>query len=125
FLGIKKGALRQNDFGGTFGGPLYLPRFGEGGRSVLDGKDRTFFFFNYEGLRLVQPHEATINFVPNAAMIAATPSPLKEVLKAFPAANGLDVGNGVAQFISAWSDPSSLNSTSARVDHVLNKKTRL
>ena len=36
----------ENQLGGTIGGPLYLPRFGEGsGRSTISGKDRTFFFF--------------------------------------------------------------------------------
>src|SRR5262249_41565961 len=52
---LQKPALRQNDFGGVFGGPLYLPRFGEGGPAVYSGKDKTFFFFSYEGLRLRQP----------------------------------------------------------------------
>ena len=40
-----------NQFGGSLGGPIYLPRFGEGGRSVISGKNRAFFFFSYEGLR--------------------------------------------------------------------------
>ena len=34
----------ENQFGATFGGPLHLPRFGEGGPSIINGKDRTFFF---------------------------------------------------------------------------------
>ena len=38
-------------FGGSVGGPLYLPHFGEGGPSVYSGKNRAFFFFSYEGLR--------------------------------------------------------------------------
>src|ERR1044071_1424271 len=38
-------------FGGSLGGPLYLPRFGEGGPAVYSGKNRAFFFFSYEGLR--------------------------------------------------------------------------
>ena len=38
-------------FGGSVGGPLYLPRFGEGGPAVYSGKNRLFFFFSYEGLR--------------------------------------------------------------------------
>ncbi|HEX8140012.1 MAG TPA: TonB-dependent receptor [Pyrinomonadaceae bacterium] len=42
---------RLNQFGGSLGGPLYLPRFGEGGRSVYSGENRAFFFFSYEGLR--------------------------------------------------------------------------
>ncbi|HEX2639539.1 MAG TPA: carboxypeptidase-like regulatory domain-containing protein, partial [Pyrinomonadaceae bacterium] len=36
-------------FGGSVGGPLYLPRFGEGGPAVYGAKDRRFFFFSYEG----------------------------------------------------------------------------
>lgn len=35
----------ENQLGGTIGGPLYLPRFGEGGPAYISGKDRTFFFF--------------------------------------------------------------------------------
>jgi hypothetical protein len=33
----------RNQYGGTFGGPVRLPRF--------HGRNRTFFFFNYEGSR--------------------------------------------------------------------------
>ncbi len=38
----------QNIFSGTFGGPVYFPRFGEGGRAVYNGRDRTFFFVSYQ-----------------------------------------------------------------------------
>ena len=38
-------------FGGSLGGPLYLPRFGEGGASTFSGKNKAFFFLSYEGLR--------------------------------------------------------------------------
>jgi hypothetical protein len=44
-----RGKLRFNQFGGTVGGPLWLPRFGEGGPSLYKGD--TFFFFSYEGRR--------------------------------------------------------------------------
>ncbi len=42
---------RFRQFGGSVGGPLYLPRFGEGGPAFISGKNRLFFFFSYEGLR--------------------------------------------------------------------------
>jgi hypothetical protein len=35
----------ENQLGGTIGGPLHLPRFGEGGPRLINGTDRTFFFF--------------------------------------------------------------------------------
>jgi hypothetical protein len=38
-------------FGGSVGGPLYLPHFGEGGPVTVGGKNKSFFFFSYEGLR--------------------------------------------------------------------------
>ncbi|MGI8897835.1 MAG: TonB-dependent receptor [Pyrinomonadaceae bacterium] len=42
----------QNQFGGNIGGPIYLPRFGEGGPSTYSGRNKAFFFFNYEGTRI-------------------------------------------------------------------------
>jgi hypothetical protein len=43
--GVKqKAPLRYNVFGGTIGGPVVLPR-------LYHGRDRTFFFFAYEGSR--------------------------------------------------------------------------
>lgn len=38
----------ENQLGGTMGGPLHLPRFGEGGKSYISGRDRTFFFFSIQ-----------------------------------------------------------------------------
>ncbi len=38
----------ENQVGGTIGGPLHLPRFGEGGPGYISGKDRTFFFFSVQ-----------------------------------------------------------------------------
>ena len=42
--------LRQNQYGGSIGGPIYLPRkvFGPLG-GFNEKKDRLFFFFNYQG----------------------------------------------------------------------------
>jgi hypothetical protein len=38
----------ENQLGGTIGGPLHLPRFGEGGPGYINGHDRTFFFFSVQ-----------------------------------------------------------------------------
>jgi hypothetical protein len=47
---LRKAPFRvENQLGGTFGGPLHLPRFGEGpGKAYISGKDRTFFFFSLQ-----------------------------------------------------------------------------
>jgi hypothetical protein len=46
----------QNRYGFNIGGPLYLPRFGEGGRRIYpwSGKNRLFFFFQFEQTGLGQ-----------------------------------------------------------------------
>jgi hypothetical protein len=49
--GQPRDALRYNRYGATLGGPVILPRFGEGGRKWLKGHNRYFFFFAYEGLK--------------------------------------------------------------------------
>ena len=55
--GIERPQLTRNQFGGSLGGPLPFPRFGELSNDVPffgSGKDRLFFFFNYEGRRDAQ-----------------------------------------------------------------------
>ena len=42
--GIPISIYKQNDFGATFGGPVWIPK-------IYKGKDKTFFFFSYEGFR--------------------------------------------------------------------------
>lgn len=44
--GGEKPVLIQNQFGGTFGGPVSIP-------GLYSGKDRTFFFMDYEGFRRI------------------------------------------------------------------------
>ncbi|MBK7601902.1 MAG: TonB-dependent receptor [Acidobacteria bacterium] len=53
FNGTGKEKLRFNQFGGNFGGPAYLPRFGQGGPAVAKAS-KVFFFVNYERLRVSQ-----------------------------------------------------------------------
>ncbi|MGD1079659.1 MAG: TonB-dependent receptor [Candidatus Sulfotelmatobacter sp.] len=116
--GLTKPKEQQNDFGGTLSGPFI--------------KDKTFFFFSYEGLRLRLPQTA-LTLVPDtnpqdpySRQFAA--AALLPYVNAFPLPNGpevLDVnGNhqGVAQFNGTYSDPGTLDAYSLRVDHKLNDR---
>ena len=108
--GLPKPEERQNDFGGVIGGPLR--------------KDGTFFFFSYEGLRLRQPSSLQ-TVVPDSTARQSAPVASRPYLNAFPIANGPAVGTGLAQFNASFSNPSSLNASSVRVDHVLSSKASL
>lgn len=57
--GIPTPAFTQNQFGANAGGPLVIP-------GVYNGKDKTFWFFSYEGFRLRQG-ETFVTTVPTAA----------------------------------------------------------
>jgi hypothetical protein len=107
---LPKPEERQNDFGGVFGGPII--------------KDKTFFFFSYEGLRLRQPStQETV--VPDSASRQQAPTGVQPYLNAYPIANGAELGAGLAQFNAGYSNPSSLNAYSIRMDQVLSPKLSL
>jgi hypothetical protein len=57
--GVGKSINTQNDFGATFGGPVRFPH-------LYNGKDKTFFFFDYEGFRF-RSGGTSLQSVPNAA----------------------------------------------------------
>ena len=85
YLSTGKTALRYNDFGGVFGGPILVPKY--------DGrKHHSFFFFSYEGHRFVLPQPAIVSVVPDVAARQNAPSTaLKEILSAFPLPNGAEI----------------------------------
>ena len=57
--------LRYHNFGGTFSGPVIIPRFGEGGPAVWSGEDKTFFFFSHEQRRITRGITEAIATVPS------------------------------------------------------------
>jgi hypothetical protein len=104
-------ALRQNDFGGTLGGPVLLP-------GTFSKAHPSYFFVSYEGLRLTQPQAASIQYVPSLSMRLEAPSSLQGILNAFPVPTpgGISYASGLAQFIQGYSLPSKIDSTSVRLD---------
>jgi hypothetical protein len=110
FKHLAKPDDRQNDFGGVFGGPII--------------KDKTFFFFSYEGLRLHQPLSQQ-SVVPDGISREQAPAGVRPFLNAYPLPNSAALGPGVAQFNASYSNPSSLDAYSIRVDHAVNSKFNL
>jgi hypothetical protein len=108
--GLKKPALRQNDFGGVFSGPI--------------DKNRTFFLVSYESLRLRLP-QTVISDVPSLALRQSAPAGFQPYLNAFPLPNGPPTSPGLEEFAGTSSDPSSLDAVSLRLDHHIGDKFRL
>jgi hypothetical protein len=105
-LGLEKAPLRQNDFGGVLGGPIV--------------RNRTFFFVSYEGLRLRLPQTVVHTSVPSLNLRHSVPAAIQPLLNAFPVPNGNDQGDGFADFSASFSNPSSVDSMSFRIDHAVN-----
>lgn len=125
-IGIPRLPLRQNQFGGTIGAPVFLPRFGEGTPFLYDGRNRTFFFFSYEGARVRQPQQGERSFrVPSVTARQTAPTNIQPILNAFPLPNspslpGDPVNTG--RYVTLYSFPSQFDATSVRIDHRINDK---
>jgi hypothetical protein len=99
---------RQNDFGGILGGPIL--------------KNRTFFFFSYEGLRLRLPSFSETE-VPSVSARQAATGAIQQLLNAFPLPNGPeDPATMLAPLAIARSNVASSDNTSIRIDHAVNQK---
>lgn len=107
--GLGRAAERHNDFGGFLGGRIKT--------------DETFFFLSYEGARLRQPNTANIQ-VPSEFARTSAPSPTAPFLLAYPQPNDKTITPGVyiGTFTGNYSNPSTLNAGSIRIDHVFNSR---
>jgi hypothetical protein len=108
---LPKAKDRQNDFGGTFSGPIL--------------QDKAFAFFSYEGLRLRLPQTLATGVPDLAARKNAVPA-MQTYLNAFPVPNGFDdLSTAVAQFDASYSNPASLDAYSLRIDDRLSSRWAL
>ncbi|MCL5744518.1 MAG: Plug and carboxypeptidase regulatory-like domain-containing protein, partial [Acidobacteria bacterium] len=147
--GASRPQQRYNLFGGTLGGPVFIP-------NVYDGHNRTFFTFAYEGTRQIS-YATPISTVPTSAMRAgdfsglagiydpasfqpagggvfsATPFPDNRIpstrfaaqstamLPYYPAPN---LPGSVANYSYIQSLPSNMDSINLRGDHTFSDKNR-
>lgn len=134
----------ENQIGGSFGGPVILPRFGEGGPAVYDGRDKTFFFVSIQRWwDRVLGSGSTIRGVPTEAgrqilqsAVGGRPQ-IGALLRFLPAAqspinqNATFTANGQTYVVPLGSLTGSVSGAfndwqaSGRIDHRLNENHTL
>ncbi|HWF47622.1 MAG TPA: carboxypeptidase regulatory-like domain-containing protein [Bryobacteraceae bacterium] len=119
YFDTKKLPERQNDFGGALGGPIRLPH-------LYNGRDKAFFFFSYEGLRLTNPIAATLYQVPSNYLRTNAPAELHPFLDAFPLGDDANMqSNGLDNLTIGYAAPSRLDTTSARIDYNVSDRFKI
>jgi hypothetical protein len=119
-----KAPEHQNDYGGTVGGPLVVPK-------LYDGKDRTFFFISYERLKLLIPAFES-EYVPTQAFRNWASPNIRPYLNSVPLPSPNSPGNQDgctipdpttgqpaacdALFNYSFSNPEELDNISVRLD---------
>src|SRR6266496_2515128 len=118
-----KTPLRQNQFGGTFSGPVKI-------LGLSNTRRHTFFFFSYEGQRLRLPINGVVN-VPSVRLRQVAAPALQPVLNAFPVPTGPELLDAAGQprgrspYNFAVSNPSTMDATSIRIDQNIGRKVNL
>jgi hypothetical protein len=122
--GKPRGVVQQNDFGGVAGGPIV--------------KNRTFFFFSYEGLRLRSPSPSVKSVPTQAARNAAAAANanglvgyMAQFLNAYPLPDGnpatacTSSTSCFASFTGSFPGISKSDTTAIRIDHSLTQRATL
>jgi|SRR5579871_1674395 len=105
--GEPRTALREENAGVTFGGPLW--------------RNRTFFFSSYEHLELEQPF-AWFEPVPSVHQRSIAAPWVQSILNLFPDPNGPLLGKGLAIWNGRNSRPATLDAGAIRLDQVLSSR---
>jgi outer membrane receptor protein involved in Fe transport len=125
FFDAQKPPFKRNQFGFAIGGPILLPHFGEGGPHFsYNGKNRTFFFFSYEGLRQRQGLTLNSNVLSDAQRAGVTSPVVRSLLQLIPLANATGAG-GVAQFVGAATAPVNIDQETIDISHNITQNDRL
>jgi hypothetical protein len=125
FFDAKKPPFKRNQFGFAIGGPIMLPHFGEGGPVwSYNGKNKTFFFFSYEGLRQRQGLTLNSDVLSDAQRAAATNPTTIKLLQLIPRANATGA-NGSPRFLGSATAPVNIDQETIDISHNMGENDRL
>ena len=122
--------FNRNEFGGTISGPVVLPHY--------DGRDRTYFFGEYQGFRQILgttqvfpvPTAAerqgidTTTFAGDTLTVPVNPA-IKPVLDAYPLPNDPNGPYGARTFATSSKVSTVTDQFSIRIDHRISDKSQL
>ena len=123
--------FRRNEFGVTLGGPIVLPR-------IYDGRNRTFFYGQYQGFRQVlgttqvlpvptlaeRAGQNTTAFSGDTLLVPVNPE-IASVLRRYPVPNDPAGPFGARTFASSSKIRTNADQFSIRLDHKLSSKDSL
>jgi outer membrane receptor protein involved in Fe transport len=128
FFDARKPPFKRNQFGFNIGGPVKIPYFGEGGPLFsYNGKNQTFFFFSYEGLRQRQGLTLNSNVLTDAQRASVTNPTVLQLLPLIPRATSVDIVSGVpiGRFQGSGTAPVDIDQWTIDVSHNFSAKDRL
>ena len=125
FTSSRPPPFKRNQFGGSIGGPVVLPHFGEGGSPLgYNGKNRTFFFFSYEGLRQRQGVDVNTLVLSDAQRASVTDPVIKKLVDLIPRANFTD-SLGAARFVGSAPVAVVVDQWAVDISHKFNDSDQL
>jgi hypothetical protein len=124
-------AFIRNEFGGTNGGPVVIP-------GVYNGRNRTFYFFDYQGLRQVQGTTQVLSVptgaersgmdttaVPGDTLYVPLNSQIRQLLSIYPLPNNPGGTYGPRTYTAASNVHTTNDQFSVRIDHRISEKEEL
>jgi hypothetical protein len=124
FVSSEPPPFKRNQFGGAIGGPIKLPRFGEGGPVFHEGKPRAFFFFSYEVLRQRQGVDLNSLVLSDAQRLSVTNPVVRNLVELIPRANFID-SSGTARFVGSAPATSDVNQGTIDVSYEIGANDRI
>ncbi len=102
--------FKRNNFGVAAGGPIWFPFY--------DGRDKTFWFFSYEGLRQRQQQVFPTATVPTQAQRDAVTDPtVQALLPLIPLPNATDSNGVLNRFVGTGTAPVNIDQYTGDFSH--------